>query len=107
MMCVNGVSLTRAASATLHCGDVMTGDMLALFDHSIGKVVSFWQSSDSTISVELEMHRQIPNEKLVFESQSNRVAFVDARLIIEPLFWYRKSNSILAVMPDHGIVSRI
>ena len=101
-VCINGMSVTHSRTASLTCGDVSTGDMVALLDGSIGRVISFWQNCNSIISAGLQLHMQLPNTQMLYQLQSHDVAFVDVRSIVEPIFWYAKSNSIFVVVPDYG-----
>jgi hypothetical protein len=65
-----------------------------------GKVRSFCKL-DARISIEIDRHRQIPNTNQ-WELASHDVQFIDAELLIEPMFWYAKANSILVAVPSYG-----
>ena len=69
---------------------------LFLFDGSIGKVCSFYQHDDC-IYVGVGVHKAISHAKLLFENDVHEVQFIDARSIVEPVFWYAKATGILAV----------
>ena len=72
--------------------------MVFLFDGSIGKVRSFYQHGDC-LSVGVDVHKAISHAKLLFEIDVHDVQFIDARSIVEPVFWHDKETCILAVVP--------
>jgi hypothetical protein len=95
---LHGQCLSKATSATLTCGEVHINDMVFLVDGSIGKVCSFYQHDDC-IYVGVDVHKAISHAKLLFEIDVHDVQFIDARSIVEPVFWYAKATGILAVFP--------
>ncbi len=95
---LHGQRLSKAASATLTCGEVHINDMVFLFDGSIGKVCSFYQHDDC-IYVGVGVHKSISDAELLFEIDVHEVQFIDARSIVEPVFWYAKATGILAIFP--------
>lgn len=97
---LHGQRLSKAASATLTCGEVHINDMVFLFDGSIGKVRSFYQHGDC-LSVGVDVHKAISHAKLLFEIDAHDVQFIDARSIVEPVFWYANATGIIAVFPKY------
>ena len=95
---MHGQRLYKAASATLACGEVHINDMVFLVDGSIGKVRSFYQH-DECIYVGVDVHKAISHATLLFEIDVHEVQFIDARSIVEPVFWHAKETCILAVVP--------
>ena len=98
--CVHGEKLSQSIFATLPCGDVYAKDMVLLRDGSIGKVITIWQTENS-FHVQVNVHKAIPGATQLFELDSSAVNFVDPRMIVEPVCWYAKSHSILAVLPEY------
>ena len=99
-VCVHGEKISTSKSASLPCGELHVGDMVVLFDGSIGKVLSFWQQADS-FYVGVEVHRKIADAKMLYELMVHDVNFIDARMIVEPVFWYATANAILAIAPEY------
>ena len=97
---LHGQRLSKAASATLTCGEVHINDMVFLFDGSIGKVRSFYQHGDC-LSVGVDVHKAISHAKLLFEIDAHDVQFIDARSIVEQVFWYANATGIIAVFPKY------
>jgi len=79
-----------------HGVGIAINDMVFLFDGSIGKVCSFYQHDDC-IYAGVGVHKAISDAELLFEIDV--VQFIDARLIVEPVFWYAKATGILAIFP--------
>ena len=77
-----------------HGVGIAINDMVFLFDGSIGKVCSFYQHDDC-IYVGVGVHKAISDAELLFEIDVHEVQFIDARLIVEPVFWYAN----LAICP--------
>ena len=88
-----------STSATLACGSASNNDMVLMSDGRIGQVRSFYGTDDdAVVMVCLEAHNPIDGQLNLFEV-GYEVAFVDAQVIVEILFWYPKSDSIFAVVP--------
>ena len=93
------LKLAQSATATLKGGEVTSGDVVAMLDGRIGKVTSFWQSesNDTTLYAQVDVHEHIAC--FDFEAECSEHLFIDVKLIIEPVMWYRKKNTIFAIVP--------
>ena len=93
------MKLTFAHKGVFKCGELHVGDMALFQDGALGKVRSFWQRGDQ-ISIGIDRHRHM--NALRWDLAPHGVFFVDAELLIEPMFWHAKANSILAAAPSYG-----
>lgn len=98
---VQGLKLSQARAAVFKSGELHAGDIAFFHGGILGKVRSFCKL-DARIFIEIDRHRQIPNTQNQWELASHDVHFIDAELLIEPMFWYAKANSILVAVPSYG-----
>ena len=84
--------------ATFPCGQLSVGDMLALRDGSIAKVLNFFRD-ETTFAVLAEVHKAMANRVNSFSLESC-VLPLDSACIIEAIFWYQRRDSIFAVLPE-------
>lgn len=99
-----GQTFYTAKSALLSCGEVDTGDVVYLTDHTIGKVLQFWQrhaDDGAEIVVELEaLPRKTPGTTNVVFSSSRTTIFENAEAIIDACPWIKAcEESILVLEP--------
>mgnify|MGYP000441427385 CR=1 FL=1 len=94
--------MDTSLEATLTCGVVAAGDMVFLVGGSIGKVIVFFEK-DGVIFVQVEVHRPLDAE-LMFEDQASNTVVIDAKQVIEPLWWYyrKQKNKFVAIVPNYG-----
>ena len=97
---VQGLKLTFARDATFKCGELHAEDFAFFQGGILGKVRSFWKLQ-GRIFIAIEHHQQIPGT-MQWDLASHDVQFIDAELLVEPVFWYAKAHSILAAVPSYG-----
>jgi hypothetical protein len=98
-MMLHGQKVYNSKCATLRIGDVHVGDMVLLFDGSIGKVISLWRNDD-VIYGGVEVHKAIPESPMLFELAGRAVDFIDCRSFVELVAWYSKAHSLFAILPQ-------
>jgi hypothetical protein len=97
---VQGLKLTFARTAVFKCGELHIGDMAFFQGGVLGKVRSFWEI-EGRLFVSVDCHRSTP-DRMQWDLAPHDINFIDAKLLIEPVFWYSKADSILAAAPSYG-----
>ena len=98
---VGGLKLTCARTGVFKYGELHVGDMALFQEGVLGKVRSFWDH-EGQIFIAVDRHRFAIPDQLQWDLHAHGVHFIDAELLIEPVFWYAKANSILAAAPSYG-----
>jgi len=97
---VQGLKMSFARAGTFKCGDLHAQDVAYFQDDILGTVLSFWKF-DGRIFITINRHRRVPNT-MQWDLAANDVQFIDAELLIEPVFWYAKATSIFVAVPSYG-----
>ena len=98
---ISGQRVLISTSGTFRCSDIHTNDIVLLVDGSLGKVVSLCTGCDETIILGVEIHRKCADARLQYELNPYQVDFIDARQVVEPVFWYSGVDAIIAAAPAY------
>jgi len=97
-----GVAMQKAAVASLPCGEVRTGDLVALRGRRVGRLIAFWSDSageDAEIAAQFVEYRLSSVRGPIGVVTSTEVTcFSDVAEIIGPLVWASRSDSAITVV---------
>ena len=96
---LHGQWVDHSTSVVLPCGELHQRQMVALRNGDIGAVVDFWQDAAKQITMQINVHKCIPNEQIYFELEPSSVVFWSSHAINEPISWYATTTKLVASMP--------
>ena len=84
----------KSTHATLECGDVFEGDVVALRNGDVGKVVEFLEH-DFHMFASLWIHPRLGG--IYFEMEPSEIAMIEVESIVEPVFYKSATQNRLVV----------